>query len=107
MKLKKGVTLITENRGDGKELRQGDLAEFELEILLNHGDQVSKNIYTRKINRANLIPGLVYSMVGMKEGGYREVKISPHLAHGALGVKGVIPEDAALVCKVWLRQVNA
>ena len=107
MKIKKGVTLLTEKEGSGNIANQGDIIDFDLEIYLNKGDNVSKNNYVRKLNRANLIPGIVYSVIGMKEGGYREVKISPHLAHKEKGVLGVIPENAILQCKIWLHKVNA
>ena len=107
MKIKKGVSLLDEIEGNGIIANQGNVIDFDLEINLNKGDNISKNNYTRKLNRENLIPGIVYSIIGMKEGGYREVKISPHLAYGENGVQGVIPENAILQCKIWLHKVNA
>jgi len=107
MKIKKGVSLIAEEEGAGNIASQGDVIDFDLEIDLNKGDNVSKDNYVRKLNRANMIPGIVYSIIGMKEGGYREVKISPHLAHKEKGVLGVIPGNAILKCKIWLHKVNA
>ena len=41
----------------------------------------------------------------MKVGGYRKVRISPHLAYRAKGVPGFIPPDAVLIVDLWLRAV--
>jgi FKBP-type peptidyl-prolyl cis-trans isomerase len=41
----------------------------------------------------------------MKPGGYRKVKVSPHLAYGERGIPGLIPTNAVLVIEIWLRQV--
>jgi len=107
MKIKKGISLLEEKEGNGNIANQGDMIDFDLEINLNKGENISKNNYIRKLNRANLIPGVVYSIIGMTEGGYREVKISPHLAHKEKGIKDVIPKNAILQCKIWLHKVNA
>ena len=103
---KKGISLLSENEGTGSVANQGDIIDFDLEINLNKGDNVSKDNYVRKLNRANMIPGIVYSIIGMKEGGYREVKISPHLAHKEKGVLGVIPENADVAIKRAAPQFN-
>jgi FKBP-type peptidyl-prolyl cis-trans isomerase len=46
-----------------------------------------------------------YTLIGMKVGGYRKVRISPHLAYQDQGVPGFIPADAVLVVEVWLRAI--
>ncbi len=86
---------------------QGDVVDVDIEIYLHKGECVSKSHHVQKLNRGHFIPGVVYSTIGMKEGGYREVKISPHLAYGEKGVEGIVPENAVLHCKIWLRKVNA
>jgi FKBP-type peptidyl-prolyl cis-trans isomerase len=42
----------------------------------------------------------------MRVGGYRKVRISPHLAYGAAGVAGKIPANAVLVYELWLTSVD-
>jgi FKBP-type peptidyl-prolyl cis-trans isomerase len=37
------------------------------------------------------IPGLRYGIVGMREGGHRSLRISPHLDYGAAGLGEHIP----------------
>jgi len=104
--MKSGIELVSEIEGDGILLKQGDVATYEIEIFLNHGKSVSKEEITGKINRNNLIPGLVQALIGMRENGHREVKISPYLAYGASGVKNLIPPNALLHCKIWLKSVK-
>jgi FKBP-type peptidyl-prolyl cis-trans isomerase len=103
--MKSGIELISEIEGNGILLKQGDFATYEIEILLHHGQLISKDEITSQINRNNLIPGLVQTLVGMRENGHREVKISPHLAYGKNGVKNLIPPNALLHCKIWLKNI--
>jgi FKBP-type peptidyl-prolyl cis-trans isomerase len=42
----------------------------------------------------------------MKVGGYRTVRISPHLAYRNEGIPDLIPRDAVLVVEIWLRNVT-
>jgi FKBP-type peptidyl-prolyl cis-trans isomerase len=39
----------------------------------------------------------------MNVGGYRKVRISPHLAYRDKGIPGLIPPNAVLICEIWLR----
>ncbi len=48
-----------------------------------------------------------YSLFGMREGGYKKIKASPHLAYGKKGLPGLISEDAVLTIELWLREVNS
>jgi FKBP-type peptidyl-prolyl cis-trans isomerase len=41
----------------------------------------------------------------MKVGGYRKVRISPHLAYRDKGLPELIPPHAVLVAEIWLRAV--
>jgi len=54
----------------------------------------------------DVIPGLRYGIVGMREGGIREIKIGPHLAYGDKGVADKIPPNAVLKCKVRLLKIS-
>jgi FKBP-type peptidyl-prolyl cis-trans isomerase len=52
------------------------------------------------MDRVFLIPGLFYGMEGMRIGGIRELRISPHMAYGEEGVEGSIPPNAVLRAQV-------
>ena len=53
-----------------------------------------------RLDRVFLISGLCYGMEGMRIGGTRRLKISPHLAYGERGIPGVIPPNAVLIAEV-------
>jgi FKBP-type peptidyl-prolyl cis-trans isomerase len=43
--------------------------------------------------------------LGMNVGGYRKVRISPHLAYRDKGIPGLIPPNAVLIVELWLRGI--
>ncbi len=47
--------------------------------------------------------GVEYALAGMKQGGYRKVRISPHLAYRDEGLGDLIPANAVLIVELWLR----
>jgi FKBP-type peptidyl-prolyl cis-trans isomerase len=49
--------------------------------------------------------GVEYSLLGMKEGGYRKVRVSPHLAYREEGLGDLIPANAVLIVELWLREL--
>jgi FKBP-type peptidyl-prolyl cis-trans isomerase len=49
-----------------------------------------------RYDRVFLIAGLFYGIEGMRIGGKRVLKISPHLAYRERGVEGMIPPNAVL-----------
>jgi len=124
---KKGVELIEETEGTGEPAKKGDRVVYNIRIFLNKGDEVPINekqvsqglpadIIRREGNQVlvehrmvlgkrHAIPGIEHSLTGMKPGGYRKVKVSPHLAYGERGIPGLIPANAVLVIEIWLRQV--
>jgi FKBP-type peptidyl-prolyl cis-trans isomerase len=53
-----------------------------------------------RIDRHQLANGLFYGCEGMRVGGRRRLKISPHLAYGASGIPGVIPENAVITAEI-------
>jgi FKBP-type peptidyl-prolyl cis-trans isomerase len=44
-----------------------------------------------------MINGLFYGIEGMRVGGTRRLRISPHMAFGGKGLPGTIPANAVLV----------
>ena len=55
------------------------------------------------LGRREAVPGVEHALLGMKVGGYRKVRISPHLAYRDKGIPDLIPPNAVLICEVWLR----
>ena len=137
MNIRKGIKLLQESIGSGKEAKPGDDIEYELSISLNKGERIQLTAYrprsvddddrndantgnympplvpyeTEKIaclssiSRDSMINGVYYSCIGMKEGGYRKVKVAPIWGHGERGVKGKIPPNAVLVIEIWLKKI--
>ena len=59
-----------------------------------------------ELGKRRAIAAVEYSLLGMKEGGYRKVKATPHLAYRADGVAGQIPRNAVIVFEIWLRKLR-
>jgi FKBP-type peptidyl-prolyl cis-trans isomerase len=51
------------------------------------------------------IAGVEHTLIGMKVGGYRKVRVSPHLAYRDKGIPDLVPPDAVLICEIWLRDI--
>lgn len=60
---------------------------------------------TVTLGRREVIVGLERALIGMKVGGYRKVRISPHLAYRDQGLADLIPPRAVLIAEIWLRAV--
>ena len=130
MKSISGLKLLEETPGSGEEAKKGDKVVYNTKIFLNQGDEVPfnqqqadripehMNHILRKVDEYTFIDHHVilgkretmaaveYSLYGMKEGGYKKIKASPHLAYREKGVPGLIPENAVLTIELWLRNVN-
>lgn len=125
----KGIELLEEIDGAGEPARKGDRVVYNIRMFLNKGDEVPLNEkqaslglppdtirqadglvfvdHQTTLGRRSTVAGIEQSLIGMKPGGYRKVKVSPHLAYGEKGVPGLIPANALLVIEIWLRHVKA
>jgi len=130
MKSVSGLKLLKEILGTGPEAKKGDKIVYNTKIFLNQGDEVPlnqqqsermpehMNHILRKVDEYTFIDHHVilgkretmaaveYSLYEMKEGGYKKIKASPHLAYREKGVPGLIPENAVLTIELWLREIN-
>ncbi len=101
---------------------------YNVRIFLNRGDEVPINdvspdrgIPDERIRRDDgqilidhistlgkrqAIAGIEKALTGMRVGGFRKVRVSPHLAYRDRGVPGLIPPDAVLKVSVWLREIR-
>jgi FKBP-type peptidyl-prolyl cis-trans isomerase len=57
------------------------------------------------VGKRRAIAGIEYALIGMKPGGYRKVRLSPHVAYRDEGLTDLIPPNAVLNIELWLRQV--
>ncbi len=107
MMLKSGVKLLSETQGTGEPIKKGDTVKVRLNGWLNQGQQIQEN-YLGEIVVGNreVIPGIDYSIEGMRQGGKRKVKISPHLSYREAGVENRIPPNAVLVYEIEVLEIE-
>lgn len=126
MLLKNGIKLLEEIEGSGSAARKGDRVVYSIKILLNQGDEVRLDeaigkdlpglmieendgriciVHSLILGKRQSIAGVENSLMGMKAGGFRKVRVSPHLAYRDQGIPGLIPENAVVVIEIWLRSV--
>ncbi len=107
MYLAPGVKLLAEEPGEGPAAAKGDEVTIECQVALSRGEVVSeRHSSTALLAKRRLIAGIEKALLGMKEGGYRQVRISPHLAYGSTGLPGLVPPDAVLVVDLWLCRIE-
>jgi FKBP-type peptidyl-prolyl cis-trans isomerase len=126
MKRISGLKLLDEREGDGPSAQKGDRAMFHMRLFLNKGDEIPLNETQAKhlpkemirvvdgmtfvdrtivLGQREAIAGVEHTLMGMKAGGYRKVRISPHLAYRDKGIPDLVPPDAVLIVELWLREV--
>ncbi|MDO5653053.1 MAG: FKBP-type peptidyl-prolyl cis-trans isomerase [Brachymonas sp.] len=103
MKIKSGVELLSETLEVGQPAEKGALVKVRLNGWLSKGESIRQEpISEFVIGRRTVITGLEYAVEGMRTGGVRKVKISPHLAYKEQGVPGIIPANALLIYEIEL-----
>jgi FKBP-type peptidyl-prolyl cis-trans isomerase 2 len=92
------------NKGDEVLLTEKQVEHVSKEkIRIQDGVTLIDRIVT--LGRREVIAGVEHALIGMTVGGYRKVRISPHLAYSGKGIPDLIPPDAVLVAEIWLRRV--
>lgn len=128
MKRLSGLKLLEEQEGEGVPANKGDRVVFNLRLFLNKGDEIPLNEMqaehlpkemirvvdgvtlidrTIVLGRREAMAGVEHALMGMKAGGYRKVRISPHLAYRDKGVPDLIPSDSVLIYAIWLRDIKS
>jgi FKBP-type peptidyl-prolyl cis-trans isomerase len=80
---------------------------FEFRATLSGGDTVHEPVrLEHRIGSRRIIAGVEYALEGMREGGRRRVRVSPHLGYGERGVPDRVPANAVLICEIWLHEVH-
>jgi FKBP-type peptidyl-prolyl cis-trans isomerase len=124
MRLPSGLEILEDREGDGEAAGKGDAVIYNVRIFLNRGDEVPINekhaeygLPSREelgrvlidhrtvLGQRRVIAGVEKALYGMKPGGYRKVRVGPHLAYRGEGLPGLIPHDAVLDVQVWMRDV--
>jgi FKBP-type peptidyl-prolyl cis-trans isomerase len=121
-----GLEWLVEREGEGRSAQKGDTVVYNTKVFLNRGDEVPLNSqqsqYLPKemirveggiilvdhktiLGRRQTIAGVERALMGMKTGGYRKVRISPHLAYRDRGIPDLIPPNAVLTVEIWLREI--
>ncbi len=124
MKRISGLKLLEEREGEGRPARKGDRIVYNVRLFLNKGDEVPLNDkqtqylpnemvrvegglefvdHATVLGSRQAIAGVEQALMGMKAGGYRKVRISPHLAYRDKGIPDLIPPNAVLIAEIWLR----
>ena len=126
MRIKSGIKLLAEIEGEGEPARKGDSVVYNWRLYRNQGEEITVNEQQAKTLPVEMIrvvdgyrfidhkttlgsrqtmAGVEYSLYGMKPGGYRKIRISPHLAYRDKGLGDLIPANAVLIVELWLREV--
>lgn len=126
MKHLSGLKLLEEREGVGPPSRKGDRVVYNSRLFLNKGEEVPLNAkqaeylpkhmirveggvtfvdHTTVLGRRQVIAGIEHALMNMKVGGYRKVRVSPHLAYRDTGIPDLIPPGAVLICEIWLRDI--
>lgn len=124
----KGLRLLEEIAGAGPVAGKGDVVTYNARVFLRKGDEVTQDASIISRARAHLkiriiegaelidhvtelgkrrsIAGIEKALYGMKNGGYREVLVSPQLAYREKGIPGLIPENAMLRIRLWVQDIR-
>jgi FKBP-type peptidyl-prolyl cis-trans isomerase len=107
MEIKPGIKLVSESEGTGTPVQTGDKVRVRLNGWLSRGDAIQRDHVAEIIvGRRAVIPGIEYSLIGMKCGGKRRVRISPHLGYRDVGVPDRIPANALLIYEIEVLEVE-
>lgn len=118
--MKSGIKLLSEIAGTGELVQRQQVYQMQLRMWLNQGQAIvwerpwgmidrarleedGKTLITDlRVDRENLFNGLFYGIDGMRIGGSRTLKISPHLAYGEQGIAGRVPANAVMIVEVTI-----
>ena len=123
--MRSGVKLLEDVLGAGSILKRHWFYRIRLRMWLNKGEPVrwqapwgllphavledeGKILVTEvRFDRVFLISGLFYGIEGMRVGGTRRLKISPHMGYREEGVPGIIPPNSVIVAEITILEESA
>ncbi len=103
-----GIKIKDVRLGEGPEATKGSWVTVRCQYSLNRGEQLRLYDYpiSFQIGQRSVIAGIEKGVIGMRVGGKRNLRISPHLAYGEEGLPGHIPPLAVLLCEIELISVD-
>lgn len=102
-----GIEIQDLRPGSGPAAGRGQRVTIRYTGFLNRGDKFQENITcTFRVGGREVIAGLARGVEGMRAGGLRRIRVSPHLGYGSAGVPGLIPANAVLIFEVELMEVS-
>jgi FKBP-type peptidyl-prolyl cis-trans isomerase len=105
MKLASGIDIEDVVVGAGEEASKGSMVSVKWRGTLNRGDEFGGGESKFRVGSRDVVAGLSNGVVGMRVGGTRRVRVSPHLAYRDQAVPG-IPANAVLNFEVQLLNVT-
>jgi FKBP-type peptidyl-prolyl cis-trans isomerase len=108
LKQKKGIKII----GAGRVAEPGSFAVIKYQGFLNRGEKIASSDdqpgdeYRFEVGRRDPTAMLETSVIGMREGGTRETRVSPHLAYREGTGDGRIPPNAVIRWVIELLRVE-
>ena len=109
---KKGIRIKDLTIGIGRHAEPGTFAVIKYQGFLNRGDKVASSDdqpggeYRFEVGRRDSTAMLESSVIGMREGGTREARVSPHLAYREGTRDRRIPPNAVIPWVIELVRVE-
>ncbi len=97
---KSGIKIISDTPGPGPVLKKGDRVRLTYDIQFTRGEFLVKDqeaVWT--VGDRNFVAGFRYGLEGIRAGGTRRFKASPHLCYRDAESSG-IPKNAVLICDI-------
>jgi FKBP-type peptidyl-prolyl cis-trans isomerase len=104
---KSGIKIIAETVGTGPELKKGDRVRLRYDCQLNRGDFIARDrdeVWT--IGDREVVAGFRYGLEGMRAGGTRQFRASPHLCYRDAELEK-IPKNAVLIFDIKYVEIVA
>lgn len=113
-----GIRQLEDRPGGGAPVERRQVYRVRLKMWLNKGEAIrwehpwgmidrarleddgATLVTDLRVDRENLIAGLFQGIEGMRVGGIRKLRLSPHLAYGEKGIPGKIPADAVIEAEI-------
>lgn len=100
-----GLTVTDLVIGLGTVAARGSKVAVEWRGCLNRGDEFGRGSASFCVGKREVIAGIDRGVIGMKVGGVRKIRVSPHLAYRDKGAPG-IPPNAVLEFEIKLVGVS-
>lgn len=106
-----GIEVLNEETGSGTAVTEEDIVLFHFRITMQDGSEVGSSHnagsgQTVRLGQGELpLAGWEESMIGMREGGKRTVRIPSDMAFGEEGVEGVIPPNEDLTLELEILEI--